>query len=87
MSNFFGFKLIDHTARIACFDSAKFTAAGTRISQEHEGSGAARPAFADVGAASFFANRVKIKLSEVGFYLEIILSTGRANFEPLWLWF
>src|SRR5215471_12708464 len=69
--------------RFAFFDGAKTATPRAGIAQDQESRGLVAPALADIGAACFLANRVKIFLPQDALQAEIVGISWRLNFDPV----
>jgi len=77
-----GFVEIDRE-RCAFLDRAEPAAAGADVAENHEGGGAAVPAFADVGAGGAFADGVEVEIGDEAFQFVVVFAGGGRGAEPV----
>ena len=69
----------------AVADVAEGAAAGADVAHNHKGGGAAAEAFADIGAAGFFAHGVHFLIAQDILNFEKLLAGGQRGANPCWL--
>jgi hypothetical protein len=77
-----GLTLVHDTARITAGHSAETAATCARVAEDHQRGRACAPALADIWAACFLANGVKLELAEHPLQLSVLFATGEWNFQP-----
>src|SRR5258705_1454514 len=73
-------------ARFSFADGAKAAMPRANIAAEHEGCGAVRPAFENVWAACFLANRVEVQPLDQLQDVALVRRIAQTNLQPLRLW-
>ena len=82
MSRLFGIE----RAGLTFADSAESTMARADVAAQHEGCGAIRPAFEDVGAAGFLTDGVQVESFDQLQHLVLIGRVTQADAQPFGLW-